>query len=196
MQDKIQINNYNMISAIILSGGKSSRMGNDKCELLYRGKTLLNFQVAKLSDIGLKDIIAAGYKGKKSDAKVVIDNISKGPLSGILVGLREIINDRALVISVDVPLVKKSIIKKLIEQFDDRADITIIRHNNKIEPLIGIYSKKIISNIEQVLTEDNYSVMRLIDKTKSEILDIDDEDKYFLNINYRKDYDELLEYDL
>ena len=196
MQDKIQINNYNMISAIILSGGKSSRMGNDKCELLYRGKTLLNLQVAKLSDIGLKDIVAAGYKGQKSDAKVVIDNISKGPLSGILVGLREIINDRALVISVDVPLVKKSIIKKLIEQFDDRADITIIRHNNKIEPLIGIYSKKIISNIEQVLTEDNYSVMRLIDKTKSEILDIDDEDKYFLNINYRKDYDELLEYDL
>lgn len=185
-----------MISAIILSGGKSSRMGNDKCELLYRGKTLLNLQVAKLSDIGLKDIVAAGYKGQKSDAKVVIDNISKGPLSGILVGLREIINDRALVISVDVPLVKKSIIKKLIEQFDDRADITIIRHNNKIEPLIGIYSKKIISNIEQVLTEDNYSVMRLIDKTKSEILDIDDEDKYFLNINYRKDYDELLEYDL
>ena len=91
-------------SAIILSGGKSSRMGQDKW--------LLNLQVDKIRKIGIDDIIVSGYRGFNCNEKVLLDDIMKGPLSGIYIGLQHIKNDRALVISVDVPLIDiRSIIK-------------------------------------------------------------------------------------
>ena len=106
------MDDYSKVSAIVLSGGLSSRMGQDKCDLEFDGETLLNIQIDKLKSIGIKDIIASGYRGKNLNAKVLKDDIMKGPLSGILIGLKEIENDRAFVISVDVPLVRIMSIKK------------------------------------------------------------------------------------
>ena len=183
-------------SAIILSGGKSSRMGTDKCDLPYEGDTLLNFQVNKMLELGINidDIIAAGYKGNNCKCEVVKDDISKGPVSGIFVGLKKIKHDRAIVLSVDVPLVKKETIQKLMGQsLDKDLDIVIARHNGKREPLVGIYKKNIIEIIEKVLNEDNVSVMNLFDSCDSEMVDVDDDDKFFININYSEDYNTLMQ---
>lgn len=187
---------YSNISAIILSGGKSSRMGTDKCELKYKGKTLLNIQIEKMLNLGIDDVIASGYKGNNCETKVILDDISKGPLSGILVGLNAIKNDVAIVLSVDVPLISKQTIEKLVAAYlKDNTDIVILRHNKKLEPLIGLYNKNIKEKIEDILNGDNYSVMCLIEKCKSKIIDVDDSDEYYLNINYKKDYDDLLRYE-
>ena len=184
---------YENISAIILSGGRSSRMGTDKCDLMYDGESLLNLQIDKLKNIGIKDIVASGYRGKDCKARVVKDDIMKGPLSGMYVGLNVIENDRAFVISVDVPLVKIETIKKIIDfSFDKDLDITMLRHNGNREPLIGVYKKNLLNKIEAILLSDSYSVMKLADMCKYEFLDIDDDDKYFLNVNYKDDYDKLL----
>ena len=181
------------VSAIVLSGGKSSRMGTDKCDLLYGGKTLLNIQIDKFKNIGIDDIIASGYRGKNCGVKVIEDNIMKGPLSGILKGLLEIKNDRAFVISVDTPLVKEDIIKKLIDySIEHDFDCCILRHNGIREPLISVFKKSLLPIIEDVLKEDNYSVMKLVDRCNSGFCDIDGNDKYYMNINYREDYDTLL----
>ena len=185
---------YEKFSAIILSGGKSSRMGTDKCDLPYEGDTLLNFQVNKMMELGIDDIIAAGYKGNNCKCEVVKDDISKGPLSGILVGLKKIKHDRAIVLSVDVPLIRKETLQKLMAQSLDKSlDIVIARHNGVREPLVGIYQKNIIEIIEKVLNEGNFSVMQLFDVCNSEMVDVDDDDKYFMNINYRDDYNILLQ---
>ena len=187
------MDNYKKVSAIILSGGKSSRMGEDKCDLMYQGETLLNLQIDKLKRIGIEDIVASGYRGKDCKAKVVEDEIMKGPLSGILKGLQVIKNDRAFVISADVPLVKEDSIKKLIDySLDKDLDIVLARHNDKREPLIGVFKKELMSRIENIIKGDNHSVMRLVDECNYEFLDFKDDDEYFLNINYRDDYDKLL----
>lgn len=184
---------YKKISAIVLSGGRSSRMGEDKCDLVFDGETLLNLQIDKLRSIGIDDIIASGYRGKNAKAKVVHDDIMKGPLSGILLGLKEIENDRAFVISVDVPLVKWTYIKKIIDySYEKDLDMAMIRHNGNREPLMGVYKKSLIPVIEDILNGDKYSVMKLADTVRHEFLDIDDDDKYFLNVNNKEDYDMLL----
>lgn len=184
---------YKKISAIVLSGGRSSRMGEDKCDLVFDGETLLNLQIDKLRSIGIDDIIASGYRGKNVKAKVVHDDIMKGPLSGILLGLKEIENDRAFVISVDVPLVKRTCIKKIIDySYEKDLEMAMIRHNGNREPLMGVYKKSLIPVIEDILNGDKYSVMKLADMVRHEFLDIDDDDKYFLNVNNKEDYDMLL----
>ena len=187
------MNNYQKVSAIVLSGGKSSRMGEDKCDLRYNGETLLNLQIDKLKRIGTEDIVASGYRGKDCKAKVVEDEIMKGPLSGMLKGLQAIKNDRAFVISVDVPLVREESIKKLINySLEKDLDIVLVRHGGKREPLIGVFKKELISKIEDIIKGDKYSVMKLVDECSYEYFDIEDDDEYFLNINYKDDYDKLL----
>lgn len=187
------MNNCINTSAIILSGGKSSRMGTDKCDLLFCGVTLLNLQIDKMKEVGINDIIASGYRGKNSKAKVIEDDIMKGPLSGILKGLNVIKNDRAFVISVDVPLVKVESIKRIIDySYEKNLDMTLMRHNGNREPIIGVYKKSLISKIENILAGDKYSVMKLADMCEYEFIDMNDEDKYFLNVNYKDDYDKLL----
>ena len=188
------MDNYKKVSAIVLSGGKSSRMGEDKCDLKYNGETLLNLQIDKIKRIGIEDIIASGYRGNNCSAKIVEDNIMKGPLSGILKGLKNIKNDRAFVISVDVPLVKVESIKKIIDySLKKDIEMTLLRHNGNREPLIGVYKKSLISKIENILSSDKYSVMKLSDICEYEFIDIDDDDVFFLNVNYKTDYDKLLQ---
>lgn len=181
------------VSAIVLSGGKSSRMGTDKCDLIYNNESLINLQIDKLNEIGIEDIIAAGYRGKNCKTKIVRDDIMKGPLSGIYVGLNNIKNDRALVISVDVPLVKKETIKRVIDySFEKDLDIAMVMHHGNREPLIGVYKKELTKKIEAILRSESYSVMKLVDMCKFEFVDVEDDDEDFLNVNYKDDYDKLL----
>ena len=187
------MDDYSKVSAIVLSGGLSSRMGQDKCDMIFDGETLLNVQIDKLQSIGITDIIASGYRGTNSKAKVIQDDIMKGPLSGILLGLRNIENDRSFIISVDVPLVRRTCIKKIIDySFEKDLEMAMIRHNGNREPLMGVYKKSLTTKIEEILNGDNFSVMKLADASKYEFLDIDDDDKYFLNVNNKEDYDTLL----
>lgn len=184
---------YTKISAIVLSGGRSSRMGEDKCDLIFDGETLLNIQIDKLKSIGIDDIIASGYRGTNSKAKVIPDSIMKGPLSGIMLGLKNIVNDRAFVISVDVPLVNEMIIKRIVDySYEKDLDMAMVRHNGHHEPLIGVYKKSLIDKISEIINGEKLSVMRLADMCQYGFLDIDDDDNYFLNVNNKEDYDKLL----
>lgn len=189
----MQDSKYKNVSAIVLSGGKSSRMGTDKCDLEYDGKRLINIQIDKMKELGICDIIASGYRGKECDAIVIEDDIMKGPLSGILKGLMNIKNDRAFVISVDVPLVRLESIKRIIDySFEKDLDMAMIKHNGNKEPLMGVYKKSLIENIKKVLEGDNYSIMRLADTAKYGFLDLNDDDSFYLNVNNKDDYNKLL----
>ena len=152
----------------------------------------LNHKINKIRYIGINDIVACGYHGNKCDTRVVEDNILKGPLSGLYFGLKAINNDRAFVVSVDVPLIKPETIKKLIDcSFNNNCDIAAVKHNGNIEPLVAIYKKDLYIYIEKLLSGDNYSMMRLLDNSKTSYVEID-EDEQFLNVNYKDDYEKLI----
>lgn len=181
------------ISAIILSGGKSIRMGRDKNELIYQGKTLLNYQIDKMKKLRIKDILVSGYKGENCKEKIVEDeDESRGPLSGISTCLKYIKYDRALVISVDCPLVSIKCFKELIAySYKKENDICLISHNGKIEPLIAIYKKSTLLEISNILKSENHCVMALVDRLKIVEYKSDD-DIMFSNINFKSDYEKLL----
>lgn len=180
------------ISAIILSGGKSSRMGEDKCDLLYGDVRFIDIQIKKMKSLGIEDIILSGYKGK-TDEKVVRDEIMLGPLSGLMLGLKNIINDRAVLLSVDVPLFPEEQILKLInESFSKNNSATIVRHEGIREPLIGIYKKDILPEIEKILLSDNHSMGALLDVIDYDYYDISDKENIFFNVNEKSDYQKLL----
>lgn len=178
------------ISGIILAGGYSSRMGKNKADLLLDGKTFLEREIELLRNAGIDDIAVAGYSCNDKNVKSVNDVIPhKGPMSGIHAGLKAIENEAAFVIAVDTPLVPEKTIRKLSEIYNDsEADAVILSHNSKIEPLIGIYSKPLISVCEELLNGDRTSLREIFRNSKTEYYEYTGDELLLMNCNTPEEY--------
>ena len=153
-------------SAVILAGGKSSRMGSCKAELPWAGKTLLEHQVDKIKAIGIRDIIVSGYSEPVAGTRYVPDIYpEKGPLGGIHACLCAAKKAACFVISVDAPLFAPDEMKLLMEaHLAGDSPITVAGHCGTLEPLIGVYDCGLSDAAESILQGTNTSVKRLIDK--------------------------------
>lgn len=186
-----------MVSAILLAGGKSSRMGLDKTELLFRGSPLVEYQVKKLEKIGFSDILAAGYRKTVVGARTVEDLIpGRGPLSGIHTGLVHAVNSVALVLGVDVPLVPAEWICRLVARhLENRNAITLLASDGRLEPLIGIYSTGLCSVAEEVLKSEDTSLRALLRRVPYDVLMYEGDERLLLNCNCPSEYAELKRYE-
>lgn len=184
---------FENISAIILAGGKSSRLGRDKCDVIFEGETFLNRQVKKVEGLGISDVYVSGYRGTKCNNNIIEDDFHLGPMSGIYTCIDKIKNDKALVLSVDVPLIPENELIKLI-QFAQKSDslITVLSHNGKIEPLIAVYDKRVMPFTKAIIEEKkDYSMKNLMNTVSYDTYVSYENDRYFININYEKDLQEL-----
>ena len=156
-------------SAIILAGGKSSRMGQKKAELLIRGRTFIDIIIEKLRELGIEDIIISEYEYKSDSLLSVKDKYpDKGPLAGIHAGLREAANKSVLVVTEDAPLIPLDFIRQLMNKhMESDLPITIASCGGRMQPLLGIYDKSLVSVCENLLMEDNATPRALIEKTGS-----------------------------
>ncbi len=155
------------VSAIVLAGGLSSRMGSCKAELDWNGTSLIEHQVNKLKGVGIDDIIISGYSKPIKGTRFVEDKYPrKGPLSGIHTGLLAAKNSHCLVVAVDTPLIPQETLLALIQaHLGGSRSVTILSHGEKIEPLIGVYERWLSAAVEQILQGDNTSVRVLFERT-------------------------------
>ena len=103
------------ITAYILAGGQSTRMGRDKALVPLNNKPLIEHAVGLLREIGLEPKIAGARTDLSAYATVVPDDEpDQGPLSGICTALRYTSTELALFVSVDLPLIPASLLRYLI----------------------------------------------------------------------------------
>lgn len=154
------------ISAVILAGGLSSRMGTRKEKLPWGGKTLIEHQVDKMRLLGISDIIISGYPIPIEGTRFVADKYPlKGPLGGIHAGLSAAENSHCLVTGIDTPLVPADVLSDLISaHLSTSAEITVLSHGGKIEPIIGVYESRLAATAEPILMTDNTSIKVLLNK--------------------------------
>lgn len=185
MQQQIQC-----YSAVILAGGKSRRMGRNKADLYLNDRTFLEIQIDKLKSLGFDEIFVSGYKGINCNVSVVKDEFADiGPLGGLYSCLKFMTSRKCLVIPVDVPLIPVDEIKKLVYKSKKSNNaITILSHNGKIEPLIGVYGKEIELKVREAIENNEYSVGKFIKKIGYEVYESTEKDELFENINYYEEY--------
>lgn len=149
------------MSGIVLAGGASRRMGQNKAELILNGKTLLQHQVDKLRKLGIKDIMLSGaWCPALSGTRVIPDEFpGKGPLAGLHACLKAAQNPACLVLSVDVPLVPISALACLCRTH--REGVTVLCHGEREEPLIAIYDRSAAAPIYVMLEQGSYAVRSL-----------------------------------
>lgn len=185
--------NSRSLSMVILAGGRSSRMGTDKSDLVYKEQTFLEIQIEKGRKLGIEDILVSGYRGLKCSAQVIMDRIeNRGPLGGLEACFCQAKHGRSLVLSVDVPLVSVQELQGLIEKNRKSSDlITVLSHRQKQEPLIGIYSTDLAGHIEKFLSERNGSVFAFLRSIGYGEYKSEGEEFQFQNINEKADYRRL-----
>ncbi|RIJ49359.1 molybdenum cofactor guanylyltransferase [Maribellus luteus] len=180
------------ITAIILTGGKSSRMGADKALLELDGKTLLSRAVDLCSKLCDEILISSdAEKHRVGSHRLVADEVKDcGPMGGIYSCLKESGNEWNFVLSVDAPFVAADFIEFLKQETSD-FDAVVPLHDGKKEPLIAFYRKSILPQIEAKIGEGNYKLHFLLQEINTHFVESDKwVKKYpelFRNLNYPED---------
>lgn len=184
------------ISAYILAGGKSSRMGSDKGMLLLHGAVFIEHIVKALKVASVENITIvsdnAAYDFLNCNR---IQDIypNKGPVGGIFTALSYSKTKENIILSVDVPLISSDIIKWLIANKSQEKQITQVKVLDKASPLIAIYNSAVVSVFEEHLKRDQLKLRLVIGEIPHETIDVPEEWVCLLqNINTKEDYQNLL----
>ena len=187
---------FHRCSAIIIAGGKSSRMKSDKKYLKINETILLDKVVSQMEELFSDVIISTSPNSgvNSGKIKVVIDEfVDRGPLSGILSGLRGSKNDNNFIIAVDIPEISPELISEMYTYSEDYEIVVPESGKNKIEPLFGFYNKSIIPVIRKNLLMGENKILKIFDETETKIIRMRNRNWLF-NINTEEDYKNYLVY--
>lgn len=203
---------YKDVTGIILSGGKSSRMGVNK-SLLKIGDTTIIERITKL----MKSLFANVILISNTPDEYKFLNIpiyedvykDKGPLAGIHSGLINSETEKNFVIACDIPLLNEDAIKFIINFKSDRLAV-VPKTNRFVQQLCGLYKKGCLTETENLLSADSeenrnaeqmkrkFSVLSLLERVDAEIIEIETQypgytEYLFMNLNTPEDYEFLKE---
>ncbi len=177
------------IEAVILAGGKSTRMGTDKGLLEINGKAMVKYLIDTISSLEMTLSISTSDKTYiKFGQPVITDQYSEiGPLGGLHSGLKNSKNNAVLIVSVDAPFLTKDCISKLIQHLNLNT-IIISSCEESRYPLIGIYPTKVLSGLERHIENGGRSVFGFLES--QEVIDVqfsNNQKDCFRNINSLED---------
>jgi molybdopterin-guanine dinucleotide biosynthesis protein A len=177
-------------AAIILAGGKSSRMGQDKSLMPFHGRTLIERAVCQLSPLFDDVLIGADRQGRYSflGIEVVPDEApGQGPLMGILSCLSASSFDLNFVTSCDLPELNRNAILKMVLQ-SPGFDIVIPQFGDgRLEPLFAVYRKSVIHAARELLSQGKRRIVELLPMMRVKRVDLQNWD-WYRNLNTMQDY--------
>ncbi|MDX8336072.1 MULTISPECIES: molybdopterin-guanine dinucleotide biosynthesis protein B [Cetobacterium] len=159
--------NFKNIDALILAGGKSTRMNFlDKALLKYdKNTTFLEKISNELNEF--ENLMVSINKNQNflvPRGDIVTDSIDNaGPIEGIYQGLLNCKSDFIFVTTCDMPNITKEFINFLLQFKSHDYDAVIIKDSKgKTYPLFGIYSKSSLSTIEGFIMDKNYRLQDVL----------------------------------
>lgn len=164
------------MTAIILAGGKSSRMGRNKAFLKFKDKTFLECQIELLKEIFDEIIISANSPKEYEIFNIpVIEDAyyDKGPLGGIYTGLVNSKSFYTFFLACDMPFIEKPLIKSL-QNFTNGYDVIVPQNSNQLEPLHAFYSKNCITPIKNQIDTNNLKIIDFYPQVKVKRVEIDE----------------------
>jgi molybdopterin-guanine dinucleotide biosynthesis protein A len=186
------------ITAIILAGGKSFRMKEDKGLVSFNGKMLIKYVIDSAKRISTNIVIITsntsyeqfGYPCIKDELK------ERGPLGGILTGLINSATTKNLLLGCDMPFLSENIMSSLIQNIGEE-DVLLTEHQGKAEPLCSVYDKNCITHIRSQIEQNQLKITNALGGLKTRIISFDKEDWFkgneFVNIN---SFEEMRKYEL
>lgn len=161
------------LTAFIVAGGKSTRMGSDKAFLPWGNGTLLSHAL-KLASSVTPNVRIVGDSQKFATFGTVIEDIyrDRGPLGGIHAALSSTATDLNLMLAVDLPLIESQFLQFLIERARS-GDATVIvpRSGGVSQPLCAIYHREFLQVAEQSLKAGKNKIDALFTQVRTRIVE-------------------------
>ena len=141
------------VSAFVLVGGRSRRMGTDKAFVEFHGRMLIDRALGLVTAITPKVYILGSRAKFGAFGKVVEDEFAEhGPLGGIHAALRSSTSDLNLILAVDMPFVQERFLKYLVCEAEKRdAVATVPKAAGNWQPLCAVYRKAFADLAESAL---------------------------------------------
>jgi molybdenum cofactor guanylyltransferase len=187
--------------AVILAGGRNSRMGGrNKAFLKVGGETILDRVVKRLRLFFDEILLVTRSPGLYQGSSVeVIEDIfeARSSLTGVHAGLSHARSDYAFVIPCDAPFIRPALIRLMLFELDASPasiDVLVPFHDGRYEPLCAIYSKNCIGPIEDQLKRKDYKIYHFFDQIRLKTLSAeriksaDPEMRSFFNVNTPEAY--------
>ena len=184
------------VTAFILAGGKSMRMGADKALVMLDGRTLLA-RALDLARSVTSDVRIVGDAAKFAAFAPVVEDIFRGcgPLGGIHAALRASPAELNLILAVDVPFVSTALLQYLIRRARDAASatVTVAQTSGRWQPLCAVYRRDFADAAEQALRAGRYKIDTLFEPmhtqliTEAELEAAGFSRKMFRNLNTREE---------
>jgi molybdopterin-guanine dinucleotide biosynthesis protein A len=188
-------------SAVILAGGKSSRMGRPKALLPFDGQPLIVHIVGALEKLFSDIVIVASPAQELPELPVTLvrDEVPfQGPVGGIYYGLGRARGDYCFVTSCDVAFLNLPLIATMLSAIVDH-DVVVPQWQNRLQPLYAVYRRSLFPLLRAQLERSELRPVALYDKVRTrtvseeEIRRYDPEGLCFLNMNTPADYEAALE---
>jgi molybdopterin-guanine dinucleotide biosynthesis protein A len=158
------------ISAVLLAGGESRRMGRDKATLEWRGRPLWEWQLEKLRVLCPEKIllsVRSDVSWRPADVELVLDAPpSRGPLSGLAAALASIETDYLLALAIDLPFMTAEHLRLLCDVATNKSGV-IPTIDGRAEPLAAIYPRDARAVFLEALQGDNFSLQPIVQKLSS-----------------------------
>ncbi len=174
------------VTAVLLAGGESSRMGREKAIVEWRGRPLWKWQIEKLRALRPDRIFLSARSDpswRPTDVHLVQDaSPSRGPLSGLAAALARIETEHALVLAIDMPFMTVRHLEYL-GSFATEGVGVLPMINDRAEPLAALYPRKLEAEFAQALRGATYALQPLVCNLaasgKLQIVPISGEDRTF-----------------
>ena len=182
------------LSAAILVG-RSTRMGRDKALLVFNRQTFIDHLIRELS--GCREVfISSVIKTEYPDygLRTVPDEIRDfGPVEGIRQSLRHAKTDYVFICAYDMPFVRREMIEYLAGFVSADFDAWVFRDEERIHPMCGIYSRRVLPAAQQMIAEDRHRLTELLSRVRTKYVEIGEFGREALsNINTPEEYAELV----
>lgn len=185
-----------LVQALILTGGKSTRMGIDKSMLEYHGQPQSEYLYEQLSRIFLhyneeqKGVYLSVREDINASRNIITDKFKGlGPFGGICSAFMENPNTAWFVIATDVPYVNRKMIHHLLKHRNPKKIATAFKgKDNKFpEPLITIWEPKAYPILLNYLSQGYSCPRKVLINSDVEIVEVDN--YYIQNVNTPEDYE-------
>jgi len=181
----------NDLTAVLLAGGESRRMGREKATSLFRGKALWQIQLETLERLRPREIFVSARidpPWRRDDLVFVADvPPSHGPLSGLAASMNRMTTSHLLALAIDMPWMSNKYLEFLSAQIEPGCGV-LPKIGDRVEPLAAIYPREAAIEAGRALASADFSLRSLTGELvalgKLRVVPVtQSEGKLFRNIN-------------
>jgi molybdenum cofactor guanylyltransferase len=186
------------ITGIVLSGGISSRMGQNKALMLFNDKPLIQYSIDALLPVCTRIIISSNDPVFEfTGCEVWPDELPvKAAMIGLYSCLKQSQTDWNLLLPCDMPLIDTGLFRFLLQHSPGYEVVIPVHHEDCMEPLCGLYNRSVLPVLEQKISIQQYSMQEFLVSTLCRLVVIDNRqdffhERMFSNINTPGDFTHL-----